>query len=120
MAAPRISMVMVRPTLSLAINNLGSNYGNQRWYRHFTLQVFQSGFKDDGGNGSVRGANATPFVNVADYNRDGVIDVLLGRAQNADRIGGVGIALGDKAAGTLRLPRKLSPRFNRDASGERS
>lgn len=72
---------------------------------HFTLQVYQSGFTDDGGNGSVRGANATPFVNVADYNRDGVIDVLLGRAQNADRIGGVGIALGDKVAGTLRLPK---------------
>ncbi len=73
----------------------------------FTTRVYQSGFGDDIGNGSVRGSNPTPHVSVGDFNGDGVSDVLLGRDQsNASsvRVGGVGIALGGNKPGSLRLP----------------
>ena len=73
----------------------------------FTTHVYQSGFSDDIGNGSVRGSNPTPHVSVGDFNNDGVGDVLLGRDQSSGsrvRVGGVGIALGGNEPGTLRLP----------------
>ncbi|MDX1927188.1 MAG: FG-GAP-like repeat-containing protein, partial [Pirellulaceae bacterium] len=73
----------------------------------FTTHVYQSGFSDDIGNGSVRGANPTPHISVGDFNNDGVSDVLLGRDQTSNsrnRVGGVGIALGGNEPGTLRLP----------------
>ena len=73
----------------------------------FTIHVYQSGFSDDIGNGSVRGSNPTPHVSVGDFNLDGFGDVLLGRDQNFNsnvRVGGVGIALGGNEPGSLRLP----------------
>ena len=73
----------------------------------FKTHVYQSGFSDDIGNGSVRGSNPTPHISVGDFNNDGVSDVLLGRDQTSNsrnRVGGVGIALGANEPGTLRLP----------------
>jgi hypothetical protein len=46
----------------------------------------------------------TPFVTSADFNRDGVQDVLFGRSRQGERAGAVGLALGDRP-GTLRLSR---------------
>ncbi len=73
----------------------------------FTTRVYQSGFSDDIGNGSVRGQNPTPFIVAGDFNNDGIGDVLLGRDQSNNstvRVGGVGITLGGNEPGSLRLP----------------
>ncbi|MGL6073447.1 MAG: FG-GAP-like repeat-containing protein [Fimbriiglobus sp.] len=46
----------------------------------------------------------TPFVATADFNRDGVMDVVFARKRESHVAGAIGIALGDRP-GTLRLPR---------------
>lgn len=47
-----------------------------------------------------------PFVATADWNRDGVVDVMIGRYRNGASAGAIGLALGDRP-GTFRLPRTV-------------
>ncbi len=66
----------------------------------FALSSYNVQFADDIGPG-YRGSQPTYQVNVADYNRDGVLDVAIGSASNGGRPGSVAIVLGDQI-GTLR------------------
>ncbi|MFN0052047.1 MAG: FG-GAP-like repeat-containing protein, partial [Planctomycetales bacterium] len=67
----------------------------------FAQSFYNAQYTPDIGTGSVRGDTNTSTVNVADYNLDGVMDVLVVSHRNPYRPGGAAVVLGDRA-GTLR------------------
>ena len=71
----------------------------------FTAQSYNGRFAGDIGPAVTPNEQNTPFVAAADFNRDGVTDVLIGRVRGSISAGAVGLALGDRP-GTLRLPRQ--------------
>lgn len=66
----------------------------------FALHSYNVQFADDIGIGA-RGNQPTYRLNVADYNRDGVLDVAIGSQLDGSRPGSLAIILGDQV-GTLR------------------
>ncbi|MGL6073356.1 MAG: FG-GAP-like repeat-containing protein [Fimbriiglobus sp.] len=70
----------------------------------FQAQSYTPDVTGDIGPGTYSGLHFTPFVGSADFNRDGVMDVLFTQSRAGDRAGALGLVLGDKP-GTLRLPR---------------
>ncbi|MFN0052048.1 MAG: putative Ig domain-containing protein [Planctomycetales bacterium] len=73
----------------------------------FAPQFYSAQYSPDVGVRSVRGATPTYLVNLADYNRDGVMDVLAGSQRTSYKPGGVAVILGDQP-GTLRAGRAVS------------
>ena len=76
---------------------LGSGTGT------FGLRQYNASFGDDIGQGIERNSRTTQYIAVADFNRDGVIDLAAGASQRDQQPGSVGILLGD-LPGTLRAP----------------
>ncbi len=70
----------------------------------FSSQTYIAPLTPDIGPDITGSGQFTPFVTSADFNRDGVMDVLFGRSRQSDRAGALGLALGDRP-GTLRLSR---------------
>ncbi len=69
----------------------------------FQPRQYNDSFEDDIGQGIVKYSRSTQYIAVADFNRDGVIDLAVGATQYDQRPGAVGILLGD-LPGTLRAP----------------
>ncbi len=69
----------------------------------FDLQQYNPFFADDIGQGVVKSPRSGPFLAMADFNRDGVIDVAVGSKQIASQPGSVGLLLGN-TPGSLRAP----------------
>ncbi len=69
----------------------------------FQPRQYNDSFEDDIGQGIERNSRSTPYIAVADFNRDGVIDFAVGATQYDQQPGSVGIFLGDQP-GTLRAP----------------
>ena len=78
---------------------IGLGRGDGTFEQHF----YNASYSPDLGTGIVGQLQPTPQVNVADYNGDGVMDVLVGSQIRNDRIGGAAVILGDRP-GTLRAP----------------
>ena len=76
---------------------LGSGTGS------FGLKQYNASFDDDIGQGIVKLSRTTQFLAVADFNRDGVMDMAVGASQRDQRPAAVGTFLGDQP-GTLRAP----------------
>ncbi|MBX3423652.1 MAG: VCBS repeat-containing protein [Pirellulaceae bacterium] len=72
----------------------------------FALTQYSTAFDSDIGTGTFRNSQSTIFAAAADFNRDGVMDILLGNALVGEQAGSVGLLLGDRP-GTLRAPQSL-------------
>jgi RHS repeat-associated protein len=82
----------------------------------FAIQQYNASFDDDIGQGIVRNSRTTQYIALADFNRDGVIDIAAGASQRDQQPGAVGIFLGD-LPGTLRAPNFVnSYAYNQDYS----
>ncbi len=82
----------------------------------FAIQQYNASFDDDIGQGIVKLSRTSQFLAVADFNRDGVIDIAAGASQRDQQPGAVGIFLGD-LPGTLRAPNFVnSYAYNQDYS----
>ncbi|MCU0710049.1 MAG: VCBS repeat-containing protein, partial [Pirellula sp.] len=87
-----------------SFNNLMIGLG--RGDGSFDLSQYSTAFESDIGTGIVRDSQATVYASVADFNRDGVVDVLLGNTLRGQQAGSVGLMLGDQP-GTFRAPQTL-------------
>ncbi|MDX1929713.1 MAG: FG-GAP-like repeat-containing protein [Pirellulaceae bacterium] len=90
----------------------------------FALRQYNASFEGDIGQGINRAARTLQYIAIADFNRDGVIDIAAGASQYDRQPGAVGILLGD-LPGTLRSPVFVSDysftddyRPNKGRSGE--
>lgn len=72
----------------------------------FELSQYSVAFESDIGKGSFRDSQSTIFASVADFNQDGVMDILLGNTLQGQQAGSVGLLLGDRP-GTFRAPQSL-------------
>ncbi|XZE22599.1 FG-GAP-like repeat-containing protein [Pirellulaceae bacterium SH449] len=72
----------------------------------FELSQYNTAFEPDIGSGIVRNSQNAYFAAIADFNRDGVKDVLLGNALNVEQAGSVGLLHGDHP-GSFRAPQSL-------------
>lgn len=82
----------------------GGNFliGLQQADHSFTLSQF-SGFHTNEIGVGTRGVRTNPFLTIADFNLDGINDIVTGSKRDATNPGSVGIFLGN-APGTLRSP----------------
>ena len=60
----------------------------------FELSQYSVAFESDIGKGSFRDSQSTIFASVADFNQDGVMDILLGNTSQGQQAGSVGLLLG--------------------------
>ncbi len=72
----------------------------------FELSMYGTDFESDIGTGIIRDSQSMVFASAADFNRDGVVDVLVGNQQRGQQAGNVGLLLGD-LPGTFRAPQSL-------------
>lgn len=72
----------------------------------FELSQYSTSFESDIGFGIVRDSQGTIYASIADFNRDGVVDVLIGNSFRGQQAGSVGLMLGDQP-GTFRAPQSL-------------
>lgn len=69
----------------------------------FLVNQYSAYFADDIGFGSEKDYRATPYLAIADFNRDGVIDVAAAASRHGNQPGSIGLFLGNQP-GTLRSP----------------
>ncbi len=84
----------------------GGNFtiGLQQTDGSFQLGQFNAFHPDDIGIGATKSARTTSYLAMADFNLDGVSDLVVGSQRDSTQPGSIGIFLGN-APGTLRAPR---------------
>lgn len=72
----------------------------------FDLSMYGTDFESDISTGIIRDSQSMVYASAADFNRDGVVDVLVGNTQRGQQAGNVGLLLGDRP-GSFRAPQSL-------------